>query len=437
MSDARNTPNAASKGGKATKMINASFYIAIQLLGLLSHKIDKANKRARRAGRPGFELTVDRDDYTDVEWFDDESQLDRTTRKVKVTIQGDASPIEGWQVVGAIDLSLGADILLGDVPESYRGNGGHCDHCGTRRNRKKTVVLRNAETGETKQVGATCLTAFLPGADVEEIAAHLAAMTRLASFARDFGDRDPDEGGSGFGSSFAGYDVLAVLAHATAAVRVHGYEKTSNEGDTTRGRVLRSMFPSKYDLREAARNPRHLAIPTAADWKRAEEIRAWLADEVAPTAPTGYLANLVAIAASPFCDYKHLGILCSAPQARKTDEERKAERERRAADRANDLNEHLGAVKDRIAGTFKVLWITYRETQWGETAIVKLADEQGRRAVWFASNDPDLEKGDVVSLKGTVKKLGEWKGTKETTLTRCRFEHEVKVEREPVYHWNR
>lgn len=409
-------------------MIQASFYIAIQLLGILRDKIEKANTRARRARRPGFVVSIDHNDHQDIEGEiiaqTDEGPVYQKIRQVKVTISGDATPIEGWEVEGVIDLSLAKIITFGDVPEKFRKVAGNCDHCGYKRNRKKTVILRNAETGEHKQVGATCLTAFLPGADVEAVASWLGSIKTIGGIASALAQPEPRD--RSMSSNWDGYCTEAVLAHSFAAVREHGYRKVDTPG-ATRDRVLRTMYPTKWDMKEAALDPHYFSYPTEGDWNAAQAFPAWLQTVPANKRAHGYLANLEACVTSEYVLGKHLGILCSAPQAQKTDEERKANYARKAK---TETNEHLGVVGDRIEGSFRVLFVTYRPTQWGKTTIAKLADEEGRKAVWFASNDPDLEKGDKIDLKGTIKKLGEWKGTKETVLTRCRFSHVSKTPRE-------
>jgi hypothetical protein len=58
------------------------------------------------------------------------------------------------------------------------------------------------------------------------------------------------------------------------------------------------------------------------------------------------------------------------------------------------------------------------DTQWGVSFIYKFTTPEGDTLVWKTSKDLDLDK--PVSIKGTVKELKEYKGVKETVLTRCK-----------------
>ena len=54
---------------------------------------------------------------------------------------------------------------------AYRHGGNDCDHCGFNRRRKQTYVLYEAETGELRQIGSTCLKDYTGAHNPERIAA--------------------------------------------------------------------------------------------------------------------------------------------------------------------------------------------------------------------------------------------------------------------------
>lgn len=48
--------------------------------------------------------------------------------------------------------------------------------------------------------------------------------------------------------------------------------------------------------------------------------------------------------------------------------------------------------------------------------------KDGYTFTWFTSKDlEELEKGDIVTLKGTIKEHKEYKGYKQTVVTRCKI----------------
>jgi hypothetical protein len=53
--------------------------------------------------------------------------------------------------------------------------------------------------------------------------------------------------------------------------------------------------------------------------------------------------------------------------------------------------------------------------------IVKFIADSGDRFTWFSSSGFNGLQGDHVTLTGTVKKHDEYKGIKQTILTRCKF----------------
>lgn len=119
----------------------------------------------------------------------------------------------------------------------------------------------------------------------------------------------------------------------------------------------------------------------------------------------------------------HLGLLVSAFPAYNKDLEIQAERrerERKAAEeRARST--YMGNVGDKVSFVCSGYYlITSWDTQFGRTYVFKLTDENGLVATWKTSKWIDNE---VIgkTVKGTIKELKEFRGCKQTELTRCRI----------------
>lgn len=84
-------------------------------------------------------------------------------------------------------------------------------------------------------------------------------------------------------------------------------------------------------------------------------------------------------------------------------------------------SEHVGAVKERIEFEAEVTGVYGTEGFYGHTDIVKFKDADNNQFTWFASDYTNLERGDRMSIKGTVKKHEDYKGVKQTVLTRCKY----------------
>ena len=93
--------------------------------------------------------------------------------------------------------------------------------------------------------------------------------------------------------------------------------------------------------------------------------------------------------------------------------------ERMAADAASD---HVGTIRTRIEFEAHVIGVYGSEGFYGHTDIVKFRDADGNLFVWFASGYTGLERENRISIKGTIKEHDEFRGVKQTVLTRCKFE---------------
>jgi hypothetical protein len=94
------------------------------------------------------------------------------------------------------------------------------------------------------------------------------------------------------------------------------------------------------------------------------------------------------------------------------------ETERRQFQNNTKNSAHLGAVGQKISGTGVVVACRQLESQWGVSTMVKIVSD-GNVLVWFASGSKDFELDKQIQWKGTVKKLEEYQGVKQTVLTRC------------------
>ena len=85
-------------------------------------------------------------------------------------------------------------------------------------------------------------------------------------------------------------------------------------------------------------------------------------------------------------------------------------------------SEYIGNIKDKleIEATLK-FWVNF-ETMYGLQTLYSFVDDQGNIIVWKTANWLDLEKETRVILRGTVKDHNEYKGEKQTILTRCKVE---------------
>lgn len=82
--------------------------------------------------------------------------------------------------------------------------------------------------------------------------------------------------------------------------------------------------------------------------------------------------------------------------------------------------EWFGNLKDKVS--LKVILKTIRgfDTPFGWTNVFTFEDNQGHQFIWKTGSYVEAQEGDLVLLKGTIKAHSEYKGIKQTELTRCK-----------------
>lgn len=88
--------------------------------------------------------------------------------------------------------------------------------------------------------------------------------------------------------------------------------------------------------------------------------------------------------------------------------------------RANSVSQHLFSVGEKVTVSVTLSHIASFGTQFGTTCIFNFTDDDGNILVWKTATYQELEEGNRYVVKGTVKSHDEYKGIKQTTLTRCK-----------------
>lgn len=88
----------------------------------------------------------------------------------------------------------------------------------------------------------------------------------------------------------------------------------------------------------------------------------------------------------------------------------------------NGQGKHLGRVGEKFSGEVKYVRLGAYESRYGETFIYNFEDREGNKLSWSTQKtkfELGIEIGDILTITGTVKKLSEWKGIRQTELSRC------------------
>lgn len=292
--------------------------------------------------------------------------------------------IPGWDFLAYIEHSKGGNVVSKvtnePLDQSWYTATPRCDHCHSNRDRKYTCLVKNTETGEIKQVGKSCLRDYT-GMDME-IAADLATFinTEMDEYFTDFSDVKNSVGPYTF------------LYAAYPYVKRHGYTK-----DTTAKAIIQDIY----------------SLPKASD-EEIDELVNWLKRKNEDTF-NEYFRNAWATLHLPAIERRHYNILASLVASYFRDKARMAQRQQEVAN-----TEYVGKVGDKI--TFKVVTCTtissfksdYGYNNW--VSILKLTDEEGHVYIWKTSGAGCLP-GEI--LKATIKGHQEYRGEKQTVITRA------------------
>lgn len=293
-----------------------------------------------------------------------------------------------------------------------------CDHCKINRQRKRTVLLRKTGSDEYIQVGKACLHDYL-GKDIVDYAAYLSFFKDLEEYAEELSAKNGD------GKSCKYFDVEDILTQAAVDARIRGYvskaairawyDKNDPDGefdltcpfDTTASRIYR-MFAELTDGDGNIIVPKYVDI-TEEDKQQVKDVIAYVNEH---KDDSDYIRNIYIIITSGCVDLNNLGIVVSAAGCFLRDTKEKAEK------KVEEASEFVGEVGDKIEFTSKPEVVFSTDTQYGVYYIYKFMKDNNI-IIWKTSKKLNTEA--EVTLKGTVKEHSNFRGTKQTEITRAKI----------------
>lgn len=357
--------------------------------------------------------------------------VSRTCRFVLVEAEGTAI-INDWQFIASVEHTEKGNIFAKamtdiEIPERYRTGKPTCEHCNSNRNREYTFIVMNTLTGEFKMVGKSCLMDFTNG-----LSANTAAwFTSLKTIFQE-AEAEPVSGGFRFGDRY--HDTAEVLTYAAEVIRKFGYVKTEGSGCSTKQRTIDFLMVSKgmtywmldYEINRIRREME--SVNFNPDSSEAKEMAAaaltWISEQ---TASNDYMHNLKTVCELKYNPWNRIGILVSLfptfnreleIQAKKAEAEAKAKQEAQ-------VSKHIGNPGERITVSVQsIKCLTSWENTFGyrptTTYLYKIIDKEGNVFTWKTSNFID-EDSIPQTMIGTIKEHSEFRGVKQTVLTRCKI----------------
>lgn len=344
----------------------------------------------------------------------DENNKKQTLRFILVDAEGIAK-INGWQFVAEIEHTEGGNIIRKscdiEIPKTYYTADTVCEHCQSKRQRKFTYLIVN-ENGDFKQVGKTCLKDFTNGLDAGLVASYIAAFAEIIA-----GEAPNTEA---YNENYI--PTIQYLEYAAETIKCFGYTKkdaySQNRSTAQRAKDYYLSDQQKETASKWAQaNLEEMAAcgfdaQTEENAKFVRNALAWLNQQ---EASNDYMNNLKTVCGLSYLKDTHLGIASSLFVTYQNALDRQARQQQQEA--AANSSEWVGEIGQRInIEIAKITCVTGWETEWGFTGVYKITDINNNIFTWKTSNFiPD----DAKTIKGTVKNHTEYKGIKQTELTRC------------------
>ena len=340
------------------------------------------------------------------------TELSRDDRMVTASILGGAPVFNGWRLVA--DLEQRTDKETGgranivrtargeECPVQYRSAPEQCLHCCTTRQRNRTFVIQH-EDGRTTQVGSTCIDEYLGAGALQA----WLTWSKLEASADGWGSEvwDDDEFASyrgavsEWGSPVNPADFLAAVC---AEARVFGFTSSKS--------VPHPNLATGRTVWGSVQTAAHERV-TDEDTTRAQAILDFIGSGALGSGDFAH--NICTIVRSGGVEWSDANTLAYAYSAHARELARLDEHVPHAAEGAKVVLD-LEVTGQR--SWFDENWETWKYS-------VEFADAAGRPVIWFTTSPCDVS-GERVTIGARyraavrVKRLGAYRGTKQTEITR-------------------
>jgi hypothetical protein len=152
--------------------------------------------------------------------------------------------------------------------------------------------------------------------------------------------------------------------------------------------------------------------PSEADMARAQAAMEW-AKMLTPS--SDYESSIALVARQTEIDGKHAGYLASVIPAHARVIGDQVARQARG-----EMPSNQEAIKDKVAIEVTVEHVATIQTDFGPRHINTLRHAPTGRCYVWKTGTVALTTGDVLTIKGTIKAHGEYRGEPQTELTRCK-----------------
>lgn len=363
-------------------------------------KIKQMDRKAKKLGLDGVTT-----DVIGEEMYED-TVNGGYNKYLKIRVKGDIPKVKGWKFVAIVQHTETGNLFksmdevnVQDIPNKYKKSGSICEHCNVNRNRIDTYLIYNEDTDEWKQVGRTCLGDFAGSSDIESIARFYETLITLS-------DEEYEEVPKGFEKRYYKlFDYLCVVE-----------EVSKEKGFVTKSRAseLNVESTANYSFRryqrqgmEGVSKETKDKITKALDWVR----------QLNRERANHYMYNLHMLCSNEYMEDRDIGMVASLILAYGKYLDILAEKKREQGFKSS---KYVGEVKSREVFELTLHKIIQYEGFYGVGFMHVYQDKDDNVFVWSTTKMQGIE-GKTYSMKCTIKDHDEYKGVRQTKITRCKI----------------
>jgi len=397
------------------EQITNQFEIPACNIETLEQKIKKLNRKALKLNCQPITLeTIGTIEKTPVSNNQDLNDYyfyhNITTTYHKIQLSGISPIIAGYELIASCEAMENGTLIKTipgkTYPEQYRELL-ICEHCNSDRKRKYTFIVRHIEADTYKMVGKSCLKDFLGHVDPQFYASYLEII-----------NISDDNEFDGIPNSAMRYDIQSYMNIVAAVIREKGFLSRSKSSE------LEGVLPTS-DIAEKIITDilgKYTINITDNDKKLAEDALNWCKN-LPEYNLNDYMYSIHLLSQERTIRTKDFGFVASIIPAYVKMIEKQIEAERKATmTKEQSISDYVGTPGEKIQIELTYVKFFHYDTMFGTTWIHKFEDNNGNIFVWKTSKAlTDIKCSDSLKLKGSIKEHNEYKGEKQTILTRCKI----------------
>ena len=381
----------------------ASFNVPAYRADTLTARINKLAKKAKRYNNADIQFTITAPFMQDVV----QGVKTYAIELVTVTVQGDAPKFGDYTFAAKVEL-IGEENIVHNVANieldsRFRTMKNECDHCGHHRNRNNVYVFVDAN-GKQMAVGQTCLRDFTGCDNPEEIVNRATIIGDLEAIC----DDEEKEYWGGAGEYI--FSAKDIIESAAANIRQYGWISKAKAME------LETTPTSQYVINDLIKNNGKWVAVEISDADIAMAQSAMDYFRAGNQFDNNYLDNIRVILKSDMVAYRHLALVASGVQHVIREQSNIVANAAKAIE-----SQYVGNVGDKLKDIAVIFEkeIYIGETQFGSKYLYCF-QHNGNSVNWF-TDKRDFEVGNAYTMSATVKELKEYKGIKQTIVTRAKI----------------